>query len=112
MADPKQIERLSKLRRLARGNPSREEGATAQAKLAELMQKHGVTVRDLDVFDQAQGRPAAPPPPPPNPFQGGFVVEIVPGAAFGQVFGFGFGFSVHLGPSTGASGSSTTSSGW
>jgi len=109
MASLKQIERLSKLRRLAVGNPSKEEGATARAKLAELMQKHGVSVRDLDAFDQAQGRPVAP-PPPPRPFQGGFVVEIVPGAGFGQVFGFGFGFSVNV---TGATGtSSTTTSGW
>jgi len=102
----KHVERLAKLRRLARGNPSKEEGASAMSKLAELMVKYGVTELDLDAYDQV---PPAPPPPPPCGRQAGaptFVVEIIPGAAFGSVFGFGFGFGVTTGTSTtsGASG--------
>jgi hypothetical protein len=114
MADLKQIERLSRIRRLARDNPSPEEGAAAQGKLNELMLKHGVTERELDAFEGHHARPPQPPPPVPvpPPFQGSFVIHIMPGAEFGRVFGFGHGFHVHLNPNTTTSGSSSSTMNW
>jgi hypothetical protein len=109
VADSRKIEKLVKVRRLARDNPSKEEGAAAEERLRELMKKHGVTEAQLDAFE---GRPERPRPHPwrPHAHEPSFVVVINPGSPFGQVFGFGFGFNV---TSSGGAGTSTDwTAGW
>jgi hypothetical protein len=92
------LDRLCKVRRLARQSPEPGERRAGEAKLTELLAKHGITEHDLDRHEGPVFRRHRPPEPQPFAgavqFPGGVVIEIVPGSPFGQVFGFGFGFNV------------------
>jgi hypothetical protein len=97
------LDRLCKVRRLARQSPEPGERKAGEAKLTELLTKHGLTESDLDRHEGTvfRRRGAAPQPfAGAVQFPGGIVIEIVPGSPFGQVFGFGFGFDVKFGSST------------
>lgn len=102
------LERICKVRRLARQSPEAGERKNAEEKLAQLLEKHRISEADLDRHDSK----AAPfgVPPPAQPQWGSVVVEIMPGFGFGSVFGFGHGFSVHFTgfPGNTSTGTSTT----
>lgn len=98
------LDRLCKVRRLARQSPEPGERKNAEEKLTQLLEKHKLSEADLNHHDY-QG--TAPPAPPPQPQWGGVVVQVMPGHGFGSVFGFGFGFNVHF---TDGSVTSTTGS--
>ena len=102
-----ELERLCKVRRLARQSPEAGERQNAEAKLGELLQKHQVTETDLDRHEGQVAARAAPMNQGPPPGWGGVVIHVVPVSSFGQVFGFGFGFNVHF--TNGPFGNSSTS---
>jgi hypothetical protein len=106
----KLVERLSKVRRLARESPEENERKAGEGRLQEMLKKHSITEADLDAFDRKARRPSPMPPPWPH---SPFTVVIVPGEGFGSVFAamFGGGFSFHVNPGTGSS-STTTDSSW
>jgi hypothetical protein len=90
------LERLCKIRRLARQSPEPGERRNAEAKLKELLGKHRVTESDLDRHERLAERPQPRSPwrrPPPGfGFPAGAEVEVVLGPGFGSIFGFGFSF--------------------
>jgi hypothetical protein len=90
------LERLCKIRRLARQSPEPHERNAGECRLTELLAKYGVSEVDLDRHERlAGGRPqprAARRPPPGFGFPAGVEIEIVAGPGFGSIFGFGFSF--------------------
>ena len=106
------VERLTKVRRLARQSPVEGERKAAESKLQELLKRHAVTEAELDAFDRRAERPGPMPAPWPargNPFE---QVVVVEGGGFGSIFAamFGGGFSFHVSSDTGTSSTSTDGS--